>query len=458
MSTTISRSKRADREKVRWTPEQAASSLIVIGALFPVAGGRWGSYVGISSLSLYASDLLILLGVAGVVLSRLRHGSSIPMRKRWVTVLSTVVLAVGLIGSSGFNVNVARDAAPFLYFLLTPFFVIAVENFGRDRIMNWFGWASLLHLAWYLPASLGLLTPVSIPAIAGIPLFTRRGDFDTIIVAVTCIWIFWKAGVPFFLRLLVAVTAIAVVLLQGSRAGLLSAALIVAAYLIFARPWSRPRVGPYVVIAGSLSVGAIAASLLLVRELPSWALGIDRLLGESDSAAARGAQNTANARFAAWDLIWQHANNDAGSLLFGYGFGSNFIIESGAVAHLSGHESVRQAHNFFYTWLGLVGMVGAVLAMTMIALMLVDAARSSMGDPVRSLAFAVTSAVVLASFVGVILESPFGYQTFLLGFAIAVARSDLQYSETHAAMTRGATSEAPSSTRRPSSRASSRPG
>jgi hypothetical protein len=103
----------------------------------------------------------------------------------------------------------------------------------------------------------------------------------------------------------------------------------------------------------------------------------------------------------------------------GSGFGSSFISESGAIRYLSGDEAVRQAHNFLFTWLGYVGILGAVLGAIGLAIF----GWTLKGGRGKAEAFGLSAyaGIVLLGLLGVVVESPFGYEIIFMALLIAQA-------------------------------------
>jgi O-antigen ligase len=402
------------------TLERAASALLVVGPLLSVAGGRWGSYIGVNSASLYLSDIFVGVGVLCLIVAQ-PHGWRVPTLGRYFPPLFTfsAVIALGLIRTSVWNVETLQDLAPFVYLLFAPYFVIAVRTVGGARVLQWVGVAAAIHLLWFVPASFGALGTISVPGFVGIPIFTTRGDFDLVITGVALVWLASSTTFPRPLRIVGILAALAAILTAGSRAGLLSAVLIAVIVAAYQKPWRLPLAGPLLVAGLFLSIAATGAMILLSPGLPEWAVTLGRLLGQGDEAL--NAQNTLLARLDAWRLIWEYMSSDAVRLMFGEGFGASVIAESGALAHLSGDPTVREAHNFLITWLGQVGIVGTALVGLAVFRMVLSALRAVRHYPSFALSPALAAGLLLAALMGVIMESPFGYQTFVLAYAIALS-------------------------------------
>jgi hypothetical protein len=418
---TVLSERRAHASGRTSAPGTRAAALLVLGPLLPIAGGRWGSYLGITGAPIFASDLLVGLGLFGMLLGALR-GTGPRYRFAapwWLLVTIGAVLVLGLLRASALSVLTVEDMLPFVYLLLSPFFAMAVRTLGAKRVITWVGTAAAIHLVWFVPAAFGVLPTVTVPVIFGIPVFTTRGDFDLVITGVAVAWLVGYNDAPKAVRWIGALAGTAAILSAGSRAGLLAAVLIGLTVALYRQPWKNPRLGPLLVSAGLAGTAAIALFLLFSPGLPKWAVTLGRLFGQGDKAL--NAENTADARVQAWTDIWHYMNAETGRLWFGEGFGSSVIARSGALAHLSGDPSVREAHDFLISWLGLVGLTGAAIAgLAVVGILLVGLVAAARNRELV-LAPAFAAGLVLAGSMGVILESPFGYQTFVLMFGIALS-------------------------------------
>ncbi|MGA1835718.1 O-antigen ligase family protein [Herbiconiux sp. 11R-BC] len=405
--------------------------MIVIGPLIAVAGGRWGSYLGLPGVPIYFSDLSVFLGVLFVLLSRLDTRSaalrmSPPPIPRALLVGSFCAGAIFLIGalrSPGFSIFAIRDSLPFVYFLLIPVFYRAIESLGRERAFRWLRNALLLHLLWFAPAVFKILPSVTIPLIGGTAAFQPRGDFDLLIGGLTVVVIAMDRRMPSLLRGALCLVGSAAILFNGSRAGLISAVVLIAVVALLERPFSDAKKGPI-----RLAVTALAAAPLLLIVVavtsapPEWAVALQKLVPNSSSVYQSG-QNTWTARLDAWALLINYSIDHGSTAWLGFGFGANPVLNSGAVRYLSGDPSVRAAHDNWVTWFAMVGLVGLCLAIVAFAGWLGLAIRRAIKyRGLNSIGLGLAIGLLSAASAGVILESPFGYMTMALAIALASQR------------------------------------
>lgn len=407
------------------------SKLVILGPLIAIAGGRWGSYLGLGGTPVYFADLAVGIGallllsasVGGRAEAADNDSGRIPRSIWFASSCMAVILVIGLVGTPDISLFTVRDALPFVYLLLIPLFYRAIQTLGRDTSFRWLRNAAIVHLIWFAPAVFNVLPEVTIPFFGGTPAFSPRGDFDLMICGLTIVVVAGDAKMRTFWRVTLVLITLVAAFSNGSRAGLIAAFAVVGVVLIISRPYSDPSRGLLRFGLSALAVVPLmAVVILLVVDPPEWAVAVQKLL-PSDSSVYQSGQNTWNARISAWQLIANYSSADGGAVTFGFGFGSFPIRDSGAIQYLSGDVAVRAAHNFFVTWFAFTGLVGVgfvVLALVAWAVATVPTAFRMRGTNAIGLGLVV--GVLVAAAVGVILESPFGYMTFALAVAFAAQR------------------------------------
>ncbi|TDT18500.1 hypothetical protein BDK89_4121 [Ilumatobacter fluminis] len=399
------------------------SKLALLGLLVPVAGGRWGSHLGIGGL--FLSDALVATGLLFYGSETLR-GKSSPSKVaiepgawrnlRFASALVGVAALIGGLRVGALDRDSVRDVAPFVYLALTPVFCRCISNAGLARATGWIGYASMVHLAWYLPTRVGVLNEVAIPAISDVPIFSIRNDFDAVVTAFAGVWILMWSRVGLVGRTLVAAVCAALVVSGPSRAGLVGGAVLLVGTCVLKRPL-RHRMHGHLVATAAFCAGAVTATYLALRgSLPGWAVSAGRLAGTGNDLSA---SSTTSARVEAWRQIWIYTNERDLRIALGDGFGSDVVRDSGAQALLSGSETVRQAHNVLFTWLGLVGLIGVSLVAVGVAIMCLVSFRGGRGSSRQAVTAALPVSLLATSLIGVVLESPFGYQVFVLSVVLS---------------------------------------
>lgn len=423
-------------------PNLAGAQMVLLGLLVPVAFGRWGSYIGLPGSPVFLSDvlyiggLLLLIGGGLKLTLRSQFGFS-----RLPTAAFLGCILIGILGAEGDLITIARDAAPFAYLASIPIATAALALIDRATVRRWITNACLVHSAWFTTATFGLLAPIS-SGVVGSPIFSTRGDFDVLVAGLTIIFVCQDPRFTAATKVFLCAASGAPALLSGSRAGLIAAVLAILIAAATSRFWRQPKAGPALVAIAFLSstVVLIAATQVLTNP-PQWAVGLQKLVPSGSSAYATG-QNTWEARRQAWShvITYVNAGPTDGSSLFGTGFGSQPVLRSGAVDFLSGDPAVRSAHNFLVTWYGFIGPIGAGLAGLGIIVLLCGAYRRVGFNSAAAPALAGLAGLVLTAMAGVILESPFGYMTFVLLISLCFVHTP-RPQETHGAIIRHTVTE-----------------
>lgn len=403
-----------------------SSLLVVLGLLVPIAGGRWGSYLSVPATPLFLADILFLSGVALHILRWVEGRSSYaPVPRALVTgsvVLALTATLATVLSISSPSILIARDAAPFVYLAAAPVVFRAITDLTPEKAVGFLRIACGVHAVWFALATFRLLPPAPLPFLSDLPLFTTRGDFDLIICGLTALVFATSRTSGTGTRILFVLLSVTSLFAGGSRAGLAAGLVVLVIGVIFWRPRGAP-ISPLAVATGAFFVAAALPALVLVSERPpEWMRGLSRIL-DVGSAEQATAENTWLARTYAWETITNFVLSEPARTWWGTGFGSQPVLESGAVAFLSGDPAVRAAHNFLVTWLAFLGVAGLICIVFALAVWLLAAAKHAYlarGD--SGIGFALALGLLLAGLGGVILESPFGYMSFV--FAIALAYSE----------------------------------
>ncbi|MDN4477421.1 hypothetical protein QQX10_08615 [Demequina sp. SYSU T00039] len=403
--------------------------LIVLGLLVPVAFGRWGSYISPANGLVYLSDLLVVGGIAAAVLeSLIRRGRGERRARAHVPMLLVAVLAVCVMGLARGTLDapelVIRDLVPILYLGLVPAGAWAVRKLGAPRAFLWVRRALAVHTTWLLGALAGVLPTIAMPFV-GIPVFSLRNDFDMLLCGAAIAAFALDRRARPWLRVAMIGASVTALALAGSRAGLISAVVLLVVVVAVIRPLKGSPYAPLAIGVALIGVVPLIASIAaILASPPTWAAALNRLI-PNDSDAYASALNTWDARLEAWGLLIEHAQLTTTRWLFGSGFGSSPVIDSGAIAHLSGDPSVRAAHSFVVTWLAYVGVVGtAVLLGVLVTLFVLGIRNARRPSAPVALGLGLMTGLTLAAVAGVILESPFGYQTFVVGASLALLRPE----------------------------------
>jgi hypothetical protein len=421
--------------------------LVVFGPLFALAFSRWGSYIGYPAANVFVPDLLIALGSLSFLMDAVGKRTTFRMRPRgtasgWALCALLTYAVLWVSAATAPPASILRDTVPFGYLAATPLMARVLIAVGIERSVAWLRTACWLHLAWGLPAALGLLHPTAVlpVTVAGQPFFELRDDVDAAIfvtsIVIGAIGLGRRAERRLPDVLLIVGSTIAIVL-QSSRTGLAGLAVSgVVAVLVF-KPWRQAalRFSGRLLGVALVGVAALAYVSFFPDMLPQGGVFARIGLGSGDQAAelAQGASNTASARWQAWELLISHTNQLNLGWLVGAGPGSEVVADSGALVHLSGDPSVRAPHSWpvgLYARFGAIGVALWTLCVILLARRTYtgESAGTQSEDLLRgatAMWFALAAGLATAATVGVVFESPFGALPFSLACAgISASRTE----------------------------------
>ena len=384
-------------------------------ACYLVATGRWGSHLGWPEHSLYVTD--IGLAVTGLW-TLLRHRRAIHVGRRLLTALALPVVAIAvwtaarMLTNGAFDSVALRDAAPFGYVLVALVGLVTVDRAARRRTLAVLWVALILHAAW-VTAALHLSLPTYYLSGGLLRIFEVRPDFDSAMLGVLCGLASYEAFRPLSLwrrvgALGLAVWPVFILLETGSRAGaiaLLAALTITVVALVRGVTLTRRR----------LTAGVAVVAAVLAVAVPQTSL-YGRLTGDP-RYSVNGASGTTEAREQAWALVFEYVSESPTRVAYGVGPGPDFLTASGARPYFGQvHQTdIRVPHNVLLTYYARLGLVGLGLFLALLVSWvragwhLVIARRPDDLDLAHLL---LTTTLLLASLVGVILESPFGAVIF----------------------------------------------
>lgn len=428
------------------TAPTVGATFLVLGPLYALAFSRWGSYVGIPGANLFIPDAMVAVGAILFVWRGQRPRRSSLQRPTdtfsgWLLFLAIVYVVLWISQAEQAPLLILRDVAPFGYLAVLPLIARAILEVGLPTVGRWLRRACWYHLAWGLPAALGLLPPLQIlpSTIAGQKFFELRDDVDASIfvasVLVAAIGLGGDHPSKISNALLLAGSLTAIVL-QSSRTGLISLTLASLVATAIVRPWHRDA-GRFGIRAIGLVLAAwvtVVTALTFPTVIPDTGVLARVGLGTSQESSrlAEGASNTADARWQAWALLLDYTSKTPGGTAFGTGPGSDAVASSGALAHLSGDPSVRAPHSWpvgLYARFGLIGVVlwsSALWALTRRRYPIAEHRRPPPAVVAQSLAAwsGLGLSLGIAATVGVVVESNFGALPLSLACAgISACRS-----------------------------------
>lgn len=386
---------------------------------FLMATSRWGSYVGVPPL--FLTDVLILLAFFHAAVSRAvtrSAGCSVlrPMRAPKIVLVLIAYVLFRLLASPTLSAVALRDAAPYLYCIVVLLVFFAPMSEGGERRTDALLYGALaLHSFWVLLSVLNPGLAMRTPTLgeAGVHILELRSDHDAALLGLAGALALRRVliGVRPHLHSSYFVACLAALMLLQSRAGVVAGLASVALVTLV-----TIRQDGSLAIRGALLLAApliLAAAFFVFPQTDAGAR-----LGLADSTSAASGAGTANARQAAWGGVIAYTTADKSRLLFGVGFGPDFLSDSGASVYLEGttFRGVRSPHNFLVGSLARLGLIGVSLLVMLLFLPIREVMRAVTGrrrlSQLQCLAAGLIVATAVTASFGVILESPFAAVPF----------------------------------------------
>ena len=416
-----------------------------------LAATKWGSYLGANPI--FVTDMLIALAVLSRLVAFARSGSR--DLSGWarlaspspLLVMFMAFVAIRFTTSLGYfeSIVVLRDAVPYLYGILAFLSASSVARASEcERALTVkVLWAALLfHLFWTSVIVLTGFDTLSLPTMTNsdVHFLTIRPDIDAAVLGVTAGALLRQAlfGRRTWVALLGAALATVTVLQLETRAGLVSLTLSLAVAVITSMgslPHRSMRRASIALLIALALPGVLAF-------IPSTPLG-QRIMATVNSAqttstARAEAQGTQTARQLAWVRVANWTGDTPSRQVFGTGFGTDFLAQSGAQVFLEGttYENVRSPHNWLiatYARLGLIGLgLAGLLLLQITRLMWANRARIG-EDDLLSMATLIVLAILPVALLGVVLEAPFGAVPFFwaAGILLTMRRPQLTNQQPH---------------------------
>lgn len=399
-----------------------AFPLTFVLTLYLLATSRWGSYAHLPGVPFYIGDAVLALAIVQLLFLVLRRRAVVSSWREmpWIVRLACLLLLwsiVRFVFRTHVGVVALRDFAPYAYAAAAlGAYLLPVR---RHDVTAMIYTALTLHAAWFVAVDMRVLDPAELalgPAAARV--FSTRPDIDGTVCAIAIAFALGhlllarpaRGGRWFsaWVAVFVAMNGYGV-LSQHSRAGLGAAILAVGTVIaVWAarRSRSQRRAETWGVAVAIVFVAALVVAAIVTFTPPG------QRLVETLSRAPGESTGTLNARFYVYERVGSYLLDYPQRALFGVGFGPDFLFASGSQWVLEGtmYQNVRSPHNYVVgTWarLGLVGAVIAVLLLAASAWTGVKALFAGDGPATRLAALTVI-AVPVPAMLGVVLESPFG--------------------------------------------------
>lgn len=403
----------------------------VLAIALLLAATRWGSYLGVSPL--FLTDILIAAAIVDRIAGNSVRGVR-PLTGRTgratpgllFAVFYTYLVARFLVSLGGDAplMTSLRDGIPYLYAGLAFASASALARASdpdRARTMRYLWWALTAHLIWVSAVSLTGVDTSAFPKLPdGTPVFALRPDIDAAILGVTAAMLLRQLLRGHRKRLSIigiGLVFAAVAVELGTRAGFISILLCLSAAWALTYAATDRLHGRRVAMTVALPVIVAVLIAVVPDTTPGQRLLASMGLTEATGSAELNAVGTKRAREHAWALVTEWTTNDDTRMLFGAGFGLDFLAESGALTSLQGTEysNVRSPHNWLVGTFARLGVIGVALTAAVLALLLgivVRFRRQIGADDVLMLGALIVVAIIPVALLGVVLEAPFGAVPF----------------------------------------------
>ena len=383
---------------------QSKSILLLFTISLSIAGGRWGSWMGIPSRNVFIIDLLLVLCVFWSFKNRFISIDLLVAFFLGIYIVSQIIIY----GEYSKSV-VLRDLAPFIYLFIFVCLRSSALIIPHKLLFKYLRIATLFSLTWNLGRSLGVVGEFNISGLTGVPVFSERSDqFGFVACIGIIVWTEKKFSYlfrPTARNIIVLLFLLTVSLLPGRAGGI--ASLLSLIYLLVSRDLNKQgnRILARRAIYGLITVVLLGG--IISNIFPdSSSLKRSGVIQGTESSRISG-QGTINARIEAQKLVlkWTFENELE---VFGAGPGREIVLESGAYKWLSGSVDVRQPHNWWVSLFSRFGFFGFFYWTFMVIYYLKPLKRANLMQP----RIFILGAILITSTFGVILESPFGLIPF----------------------------------------------
>jgi O-antigen ligase len=410
-----------------------AGWLLLALALWLVAAGRWGSYVGLPGDRVYITEIVLAVVVVLSLLAGRTRAAANAVRRDAALMAAPLALAawgaVRLVpGVFDHSSDAVRDYAPYAYAIVA---VLVLANTRPAHVRYAVLAAAVFHAAWVTPLLRDSAAFVNAQPLGKTHVFELRTDFDAVaagVLALACLLVALTPR-PLVERLLFAVVAGwsgVLVVLINNRAGLLATALAGSwtALHLFHRFSSRSGMSQRRrrQVAGGLVLAVAVLAGVVLAVTPAG----HRLTDTFDSNGTAMENKTASARLTVYGKVLDYVAESPSRVVVGVGMGPDFLTAADATRDYDPGETlgVRSPHDFLIGTYARLGVIGLLLQLVVVAsgyLLAWRTAQSVAASTMDQLAALLVVALPVAAAVGVVLESPFGAVPYFWGFGVLVA-------------------------------------
>jgi hypothetical protein len=220
-----------------------AAYLLLIAVSLDLIGGRWAAYIISPLPGIYLPDLFYLTAIGLVISNKENIEIWFKRQSAFEQYLSIIALAwvVSKLGLSYFVFHeklsyAIRDGAILFFLVSAPLAGIALSTVKIEKINMVLKWSALIYIILFLLTYLGLIKPFNSAILGGasnVRIFEFGGDLLGVMCGIT--YLFWSDASKKnnFDNLIVKILAIAPLIINNSRGGILATIIVVMLTILF---------------------------------------------------------------------------------------------------------------------------------------------------------------------------------------------------------------------------------
>lgn len=400
---------------------------ICLPGLWALFSSRWGSYLPREPI--FFTDMFLAFSLLAT-----NKRASFALRNLgflYLFLLYSIVIFLVRLDLSGGLISI-RDFAPYLYLCYAVIVSKSINFEIKEECLYVYRLcfsAIFLHFVWVVCSFFFHEQFLQLPDInsrGNIKWFSIRPDFDSgvLIILVGLIISGHSLLKSRIANWITVVFSVFVVIGLESRAAFISLSVALF-YSVIVRIRQQSEFARRNLLR--ILFGVLIGIMLLFVSQTTVGQKFQSLFEVSSTTSTTSITNsgTANARINSWGTVWQYAKSEPDRLIFGVGFGLDYLADSGALRQLTSdiRDSrllPRQPHNYWLNTLARLGLLGCTLILILIASCLsrgMRLARRNL-DPLLTLSVLILLAILPIASLGVVLEAPFGAIAFAFSIGI----------------------------------------
>jgi len=404
------------------------SEILVLLLCVDLFGGRWITYIGVPGTPLFFLDSIFVLICLIIVLSTKKTIGNIALNLKKHEISIITILLIFIIFQFFRNQETQifyrmRDLLPFVYLAIIPFLRLRLVAVKLVSLADKLVWTTIAHSLWAIPSARGMFKPIELGGFFQEPLFGVRTDQSGFVLAIGILACFYRISLGYRVissYFLIFYFASCVIFLNGRASLLAVLSSLFIGFLMSIKKEAKEK-GTFkssslVIVLFLLSLLALSMNVLNINLPEDSSLKRIGIVGSETGIGKSSGEGTRRGREIAQRMLldWTLKNKN---VFFGAGPGSEMLFESGAVKFLSGDLSVRSPHSWPIGLFSRFGIIGFALWFLSLIFLLPKRARFISNILLIRFPESLIVPILITSFFGVIIESPFG----MLPLAIIIA-------------------------------------